>query len=145
MNDYILRLKFTQIDLPPNMRQESKDFPRARIRTSTPKCKEGSLDFKSISRPSSPKAIPMRLIVKKQQPKQIIKPACLSSSLQMKINTLNIDNFAPGPKFESVSQDLVDYRLFPINSVLRNAVHSKYRVRRPSRILNIPSPTFKIS
>ena len=147
MNDYILRLKFTQIELPPNIRQESKDFPRARIRTSTPKCKDTSFDFKSTSRPSSPKANPTRLALKRQEPKPQQKnhPVPSPNSLQIKLNTINAFNFPSGPKYTAISQDLTDYSLFPINSVLRNTVHSKYRVRRPARTLNIPSPTFKIS
>lgn len=145
MNDYILKLKFTSIELPPHIRPESKDFPRARIRTSTPKCKESGFDFKSCSRPNSPKASPVRfsLTFKKRKEK---KPEVLTNTLQMKINILNLDKFPMANRtIPHQVPDNFDSKLLPINSVLRTNIHSSYRVRKPSRTLNIPSPTFKIN
>ena len=61
MNEYLLKLKYTRIEMPPEILPESKDFPKARVRTATPKEHRISLEFNSSSRPSSPKANLTRL------------------------------------------------------------------------------------
>lgn len=160
MDDYILKLKFTQIDLPPHQRLESKLFPKSKIRTSTPKCTSASFNLKSLSRPISPKSstIPKTSAGVRHHPGISVNNSTITSvntlqkhsdnipcSLKAKLLTRTIvqsPNRKTHGRHNTSQEPSLANPLLICN--LQTNLHYSYKVKNPARILNIPSPKYKI-
>jgi hypothetical protein len=138
MNDYILKLKFTKIEPPPNTRPESKDFPRAKVRTTTPKFKNLSFDNNSNSRLSTP-----RIARLKQRPRTVKKPSNSPKSINIKLNVINFEKNPASTKSNFQANSWYN-PVYKNDNLSSKAFYSKYRVRNPSRILILPSTSFKL-
>ena len=128
MDAYILKLKFTQLSLPVSQKPESRDFPRAKLRTITPKCRNSLLDLKSQMRPSTPKPS---------------GPYNYASLLLMKSGVT--PPIAKTPK-TSLAQRRLSSQNNSRSKTLQACEYAKqhFRVKSPKKVLTIPLSSLKL-
>ena len=139
MDEFFLKLKNTEISLPPSQKPKSKDFPKAKIRTSTPKCISLPLENKTPSRPPSP-----RILTHQNHRERIIrreKMQSISMAMSTHSHSTSIKaNSKPNRKSGSVD---IWKSAFVFNSSFNDYKNPKCRVKNPTRVLNIPLSSIK--
>jgi hypothetical protein len=125
MDAYILKLKYTQLCLPVSQKPESRDFPRAKLRTITPKCRSSLLDLKSHARPETPK------------PSGVYN---YSSLLMMKTRISPSIPKTPGPQRRQSSKTTSK------SSTSKAGEYAKqhFRVKSPKKVQTIPLSSLKL-
>lgn len=140
MNEYVLKLNYTKFEMPANIKLETKDFPKARIRTLTPKFKKKSIDFSLMSRPSTPKYIETAENKKREN---MIQKRLLANSYRITLKTLSFDKSGHG-NYQNPTI-LIANKLKRKNTVFLTNFHSKYKIKNPTKVLNLPSTSLKLS
>lgn len=129
MNDYILKLKFTQITLPPSQKIESRDFPRAKIRTTTPNCRSSLTDFGFKSRPQTPKpnkAVKRNTLLVKEKQKEAASKIKDSLDRRKSIN-------------EILESSYFSFRQSKDFKKIKN-----FRIKSPTKLVTIPYTSMKL-
>ena len=129
MGEYILKLKFTQIDPPPSKKVESRDFPRAKVRTATPSCRNSIIDFNFKVRPQTPKPT-----------NTLIKTSLLTRDHKKSIPRKKVNQYN---RRKSISEILESsYITFGKSTDLKKS--KNLRIKHPTQVLTIPYTSLKI-
>ena len=129
MGEYILKLNLTQIDPPPSKKVESRDFPRAKVRTTTPSCRNSLIDFNFKSRPQTPK--PTKIMMKNS----LLSKVHRNSNARKKVNTFY--------RRKSISE-ILESSYFAIGKSSDLKKNKNFRIKSPTRVLAIPYTSLKI-
>lgn len=129
MNDYVLKLKFTHITLPPSQKIESRDFPRAKIRTTTPNFRSSLTDFSFKSRPQTPKP---NEVLKRNT---LLMTANKKGALRKKTNSFD--------RRKSINE-ILESSYFTFKQPKDLKRNKNFRIKSPTKLVTIPCTSMRL-